>query len=100
MTMPEYVEVAVVGAGPTGLALGCVLQQAGVDVLVADRTPLGTNESPAAVVHARTMEVLDDVDVTRRMLAEGVVVPVFTLRTGRRRLARIEFSGLPTAFPY
>jgi 2-polyprenyl-6-methoxyphenol hydroxylase-like FAD-dependent oxidoreductase len=100
MTMPEHVEVAVVGAGPTGLALGCVLQQAGVNVLLADQAILGTNESRAAVVHARTLEVLDGLDVTRRMLAEGVVVPTFSLRNGSRRLARIDFSGLPTPYPY
>jgi 2-polyprenyl-6-methoxyphenol hydroxylase-like FAD-dependent oxidoreductase len=100
MTMPEYVDVAVVGAGPTGLALGCVLQQAGVDVLLADKAAAGTNESRAAVVHARTLEVLDEIDVTRRMVAEGVMVPVFTLRNGHRRLARIDFAGLPTPYPY
>jgi 2-polyprenyl-6-methoxyphenol hydroxylase-like FAD-dependent oxidoreductase len=98
--MPEHVEVAVVGAGPTGLALGCVLQQAGVDVQLVDRADLGTNESRAAVVHARTLEVLAELDVTRRMVAEGVVVPEFTLRSGARCLARIDFSGLPTAYPY
>jgi 2-polyprenyl-6-methoxyphenol hydroxylase-like FAD-dependent oxidoreductase len=100
MTMPEHVEVAVVGAGPTGLALGCALQQSGVDVLLADKAALGTNESRAAVVHARTLEVLDEIDVTRRLVAEGVVVPVFSLRNGARRLARIDFSRLPTRYPY
>jgi 2-polyprenyl-6-methoxyphenol hydroxylase-like FAD-dependent oxidoreductase len=96
MTMPEHVEVAVVGAGPTGLALGCALQQSGVDVLLVDKAAQGTNESRAAVVHARTLEVLDEIDVTRRLVTEGVVVPVFSLRNGARRLARIDFSGLPT----
>ena len=100
MTVPEQVEVAVVGAGPTGLTLGCVLRQAGVDVLVADRAAVGTKESRAAVVHARTLEALDDIDVTRRMVAEGGQVPVFTLRSGTRRLARIDFAGLPTRYPY
>ncbi len=100
MTMPEQVEVAVVGAGPTGLALGCVLQQAGVHVLLADKATLGTTESRAAVIHARTLEVLDELDVSARMVAEGVVVPVFTVRNGARQLARIDFSGLPTQYPY
>ena len=100
MKMPTQVEVAVVGAGPTGLALGCVLRQAGVDALIVDKAPLGTNESRAAVLHARTLEVLEDLDLTPRLLAEGIVVPVFTLRSGRRRLVRLDFSGLPTAHPY
>jgi 2-polyprenyl-6-methoxyphenol hydroxylase-like FAD-dependent oxidoreductase len=65
-----------------------------------DRDAAGVNTSRAAVVHARTLEVLDDLDVTPRMLKEGCVVPVFTVRDRTRRLARLDFSGLPTAHPY
>jgi 2-polyprenyl-6-methoxyphenol hydroxylase-like FAD-dependent oxidoreductase len=100
VNIPEQVEVVVVGAGPTGLALGCVLRRSDVDVLVVDRAALGTNESRAAVVHARTLEVLEELDVTARMVAEGLRVPVFAVRNGRRRLAGIEFAGLPTPYPY
>jgi len=96
----ERVEVVVVGAGPTGLTLGCALRQAGIDVLVVDGAAEGANSSRAAVVHARTLEVLEQLDVTPRLLAEGCVVPVFTVRTGRRVLARIDFGGLPTPYPF
>lgn len=98
--LPKQVQVVVVGAGPTGLALACTLRQSGVDVLVVDRAKEGTNTSRAAVVHARTLEVLDELDVSRRMIAEGLVVPVFTIRDRARTLARIDFSGLPTPYPY
>jgi 2-polyprenyl-6-methoxyphenol hydroxylase-like FAD-dependent oxidoreductase len=96
--LPQQVHVAVVGAGPTGLTLGCTLQQAGLDVLVVDQAPEGTNDSRAAVVHARTLEILEPLDVTRRMLTEGRVVPMFTVRDRRRVLARIDFAGLPSRY--
>jgi len=98
--MEEQVEVVVVGAGPTGLTLGCALRQAGVDVLIVDAAAEGANTSRAAVLHARTLEVLEPLDVTPRLLAEGCVVPVFTVRTGARVLARVDFAGLPTPYPY
>jgi 2-polyprenyl-6-methoxyphenol hydroxylase-like FAD-dependent oxidoreductase len=98
--MRRTVDVLVVGAGPTGLATACALRQAGVEALAVDRDASGVNTSRAAVVHARTLEVLDDLDVTRRMLKEGCVVPVFTVRDRTRRLARLDFTGLPTAHPY
>lgn len=89
-----------VGAGPTGLTLGCRLQASGVDAVVLDQAAAGANTSRAAVVHARTLEVLDPLMVTRRLLAEGCVVPVFTIRDRERVLARLDFGGLPTAYPY
>lgn len=96
----ERVEVVVVGAGPTGLTLGCTLRQAGIDVLVVDSAAEGTNTSRAAVVHARTLEVLEQLNVTPRLLAEGCVVPLFTVRAGARVLARVDFGRLATPYPY
>src|SRR3954471_24063843 len=98
--MARTVDVLVVGAGPTGLAAACTLRRAGVNVLTVDRQAAGANTSRAAVVHARTLEVLGELDVTRRLVAEGCVVPVFTVRDRTHLLARLDFSGLPTAHPY
>jgi 2-polyprenyl-6-methoxyphenol hydroxylase-like FAD-dependent oxidoreductase len=100
MTLPDTAQVAVVGAGPTGLAAACRLQGAGVDVVVLDQAAHGADTSRAAVVHARTLEVLEDVGMTSRLVAEGCVVPVFTLRDRSRVIARLDFAGLPTAYPY
>jgi 2-polyprenyl-6-methoxyphenol hydroxylase-like FAD-dependent oxidoreductase len=98
--LPQKVEVVVVGAGPTGLALACTLRRAGVDVLVLEQAADGAGTSRAAVVHARTLEVLEQIDVSRRMVAAGRVVPIFTVRSGARTLMRIDFGRLPTAYPY
>jgi 2-polyprenyl-6-methoxyphenol hydroxylase-like FAD-dependent oxidoreductase len=98
--LPQNVDVVVVGAGPSGLALACTLRQAGVDVLVLEKSAEGTSTSRAAVVHARTLEALEQLDVSRRLVAEGRVVPIFTIRSGARVLMRIDFGDLPTAYPY
>jgi 2-polyprenyl-6-methoxyphenol hydroxylase-like FAD-dependent oxidoreductase len=100
MTASAHVQVAVVGAGPTGLALATVLRAARVDAVVLDQAAAGANTSRAAVVHARTLEVLEQLDVTPRLLAEGCTVPVFTIRDRTRVLARLDFADLPTAYPY
>ena len=100
MNIPDQVPVAVVGAGPTGLTLACTLRQAGVDVLILDKAAEGATTSRAAVVHARTLEVLEEIDASRRMLADGITVPVCSLRDRDHILARIDFSTLPTAYPY
>jgi 2-polyprenyl-6-methoxyphenol hydroxylase-like FAD-dependent oxidoreductase len=93
-------DVLVVGAGPSGLALAASLVNKGVATTVVDRQAAGANTSRAAVVNARTLEVLDDLDVSRRLVKEGVQAPRFTIRDGRRTLIPVDFSTLPTDYPY
>ncbi len=92
--------VLVVGAGPVGLTLALRLAAAGVPHLVVDRAAAPARFSRAAVVHARTLEVLDDLGVAGTLVERGVVVPNFAVRDRDRTLLRIDFRGLPTRFPY
>ncbi|ORW96749.1 pentachlorophenol monooxygenase [Mycobacterium sp. IEC1808] len=93
-------DVLVVGAGPTGLALGASLTAKGVRAVVVDALAEGQNTTRAAVVNARTLEVLEELDVARRMVKAGLIAPRFTMRAGRRILIPVDFSALPTKYPY
>src|SRR5512143_419174 len=97
---PRTTDVVIVGAGPTGLALAAVLSKEGVPFALVDRLAEGANTSRAAVVHARTLEVLEELGVTDRLRAAGHVVPRFTLRDRDHVLATIRFDRLPTRYPY
>ena len=90
----------IVGAGPTGLSLACVLAAEGISFVLVDQLAEGANTSRAAVVHARTLEVLEELKVTDRLRAEGHVVPRFTFRDRDQVLATILFDQLPTRYPY
>src|SRR5947209_12403154 len=93
-------DVLVVGAGPTGLALGAALSAKGIRAVVVDALAEGQNTTRAAVVNARTLEVLEGLDVARRMVKAGLIAPRFTMRAGRRILIPVDFSALPTEYPY
>lgn len=93
-------DVLVVGAGPTGLTLAASLLRRDAKVVIIDRLTAGTNTSRAAAVNARTLEVLEDIDVSRRMVKSGLIAPRFTMREGARTLMAIDFSVLPTNYPY
>jgi 2-polyprenyl-6-methoxyphenol hydroxylase-like FAD-dependent oxidoreductase len=93
-------DVLVVGAGPTGLTVAASLVQRGIAAVVVDRQAAGANTSRAGVVNARSLEVLEGLDVARRLVKEGIEAPVFTIRDRQRTLIQIDFSGLPTAYPY
>ncbi|MFE1901843.1 FAD-dependent oxidoreductase [Streptomyces yangpuensis] len=104
LPLPARTEVAIVGAGPTGLALAVTLAEAGIDFVLLDRQAEGANTSRAAVVHARTLEVLDELDpsgaLTADLVGRGVPVSRFRIRDGARPLAAVDFDRLPTAHPY
>ncbi|HEY2503662.1 MAG TPA: FAD-dependent oxidoreductase [Mycobacterium sp.] len=93
-------DVLVVGAGPTGLTVAASLIAHGARVVLVDKLPEGQNTSRAAAVNARTLEVLEDLDVARRMVKAGLIAPRFTMREGRRILTPVDFSDLPTKHPY
>ena len=98
--VPEEVEVAVVGAGPTGLTMATMLSAYGVHTVVLDRATEPAGHSRAAVVHARTMETLEPLGIVDELLRRGVVVSHFGVRDRDRRLLAVHFDGLPTAHPY
>ncbi|MGW4985840.1 FAD-dependent oxidoreductase, partial [Streptomyces mirabilis] len=98
--LPARTEVAIVGAGPAGLALAVTLAASGIDFVVLDRLAEGANTSRAAVVHARTLEVLDELGASEELIARGIQVTRFAVRDGSRRLLTVPFDKLPTAHPY
>jgi len=98
--LPRTTEVLIVGAGPVGLTLAASLQARGVDVVLLDKAAEVANTSRAAVIHARTLEVLHSIDVSDELVRRGVIVPRFTVRDRDRALLTIDFDGLPTPHPY
>src|SRR5579885_2535208 len=63
--------VVVVGAGPTGLMLGCELGLAGVPTVLVDAEPERPGLSRAGGVTPRTAEVLDLRGLLRPLLDEA-----------------------------
>ncbi|TYB44703.1 FAD-dependent monooxygenase [Actinomadura chibensis] len=98
--LPATTDVLIVGAGPVGLTLAAALTARGADAVLLDRRAEGANTSRAAVVHARTLEVLEDIGVSDELVGRGVIVPRFTVRDGDRALLTVDFDGLPTRYPY
>ncbi|HEY6511213.1 MAG TPA: FAD-dependent oxidoreductase [Burkholderiaceae bacterium] len=99
--MPGFdTDVLIVGAGPTGLTLAAALAARGVPTQVIDRQAAGDNTSRAAVVHARTLEVLEPLGVTSALVAQGLQAQRFTIRDRDRVLMPVAFDRLPTRYPY
>jgi p-hydroxybenzoate 3-monooxygenase len=89
------VQVAIIGAGPSGLLLGALLNKVGVDAVILEaRSPeyvLGRIR--AGVLEQVTVDLLDGVGVGERMHSEGLVHGGFDLAFGGGH-HRIDMHGL------
>lgn len=93
-------DVLIVGAGPAGLALRLALERLGIAAVQVDKHAAGLNTSRAAVIHARTLEVLEPCGVVAALLAKGIAVPDFRVRDRNRVLLHIGFGDLPSRYHY
>ena len=97
---PHTTDVLIIGAGPVGLAAAVTLRRRGANVRIVDAAEHGASTSRAAVIHARTLEVLASIDLAAPIVDEGVIVPDFTVRDGARKLAHLDFRSLETPYPF
>jgi 2-polyprenyl-6-methoxyphenol hydroxylase-like FAD-dependent oxidoreductase len=98
--LPEHTDILVVGAGPAGLTLAVSLAQQGREVTIVDAQVESDHTSRAAVVHARTLEVLEPLGVAKPLVERGIPLERFAIRDRDRLLLSIPFDALPTAYPF
>ena len=100
MTLPDSTDVLVAGAGPTGLVVANALCHHGITPVIVDADPQVAHTSRAAVVHARTLEVLEPLGVTGALLERGVRVQTFRVRDRDRVLVEVGFADLPSRYNF
>ncbi|MBT2511275.1 FAD-dependent monooxygenase [Streptomyces sp. ISL-98] len=102
MAASESLDVLVVGAGPTGLALAAQLQAYGVRFRIVDRHLDRAQESRALAIQPRTLEALSPYGVTDELVARGN--PAVQLRMhlpGRTvRLPLFDIGVTDTPYPF
>ncbi|PWW24216.1 2-polyprenyl-6-methoxyphenol hydroxylase-like FAD-dependent oxidoreductase [Geodermatophilus normandii] len=93
--MGTSTDVLVVGAGPTGLTLGCDLLRRGVDCRVVDRAPTHHTRSRGKGLQPRTLEVFDDLGIAGAVLAAGRTHHRLRLYSGGRLALDLDLPARP-----
>lgn len=91
-------DVLIVGAGPTGLALATMLLRSGITPVIVDKLATGQNTSRAAVIHAHTLEVLEQIGVTEQLVRAGLRLDQFSIRDRDHVMVRLGFDTLPSPY--
>jgi len=96
-------DVLIIGAGPTGLALACQLLKYKIDFQILDIKDGITTLSKAMVVHARSMEVFDEMGLAETFESEGQPMKNINIMSSGEIAERLQLNkfgmGL-TKFPY
>ena len=96
-------DVLIVGAGPTGLSLACQLTRYGVDFVIVERNEGVTPHSKALGVHARTLEIYEQLGLAERATAQGAVAGKVRMLEGGEVLGEVDLSNVGeglSPYPY
>jgi 3-(3-hydroxy-phenyl)propionate hydroxylase len=94
--------VLVVGAGPVGMIAALSLNRQGIPVTVIEQEPGPVRDQRAASLHPPTLEMLDALGVTPRILPLGLVSPKYRFhdRISRTVVAEFDLSLLADEFRF
>jgi 2-polyprenyl-6-methoxyphenol hydroxylase-like FAD-dependent oxidoreductase len=101
--MAPSLDVLIVGAGSTGLALAAQLERFGTRFRIIDRSLDRGRESRALAVQARTLELLDSVGLGQSLAARGRTSSRVVLHAGARTVGKVQLGDIgarDTRFPF
>jgi 2-polyprenyl-6-methoxyphenol hydroxylase-like FAD-dependent oxidoreductase len=98
----DVLDVLVVGAGPTGLALAAQLRAFGVRFRLVDRLVDRGHESRALAIQPRTLEVLAPFGVTEELVQRGNPAVRVRMHVGHRvvPITLFDIGIADTAYPF
>lgn len=92
--------VLVVGAGPAGLLTAAELQRRGVDCLLIDAHERPLDWDRATVVHPRSLEILDTLDLSEPLLSAGVKQRRACIHSDGAVLGEIDLAQCGSRYPF
>ena len=96
-------EVLITGAGPTGLMMACQLAMRNVPFRIIDRNEDHTTQSRALAIHARTLEIFEQMRIAREAIQRGKIAKGINLFVNGKRRLRFNLNNIGegfTQFPF
>jgi 2-polyprenyl-6-methoxyphenol hydroxylase-like FAD-dependent oxidoreductase len=96
-------DVIIVGAGPTGLSLACQFIRYEVDFVVVEKNEGVTPYSKALGVHARTLEIYEQLELAEEAVRRGAIAGRVRMLEGGEIVGEVDLSNIGqglSAFPF
>ncbi len=78
--MSNDTQVVIVGAGPVGCVVALILARAGVAVRLLEAEPKLVQDMRGSTFHPPTLDMLDELGITPKLIEQGRVTPTFQYR--------------------
>jgi 3-(3-hydroxy-phenyl)propionate hydroxylase len=88
----KQARVVIVGAGPVGMVCALALNRSGIAVTVLEQEPAPVEDQRAATIHPSTLEMLDALAVTRKILPLGMISTTYRFHDRVNRTVVAEFD--------
>src|ERR1044072_956003 len=89
-----HTDVIIVGAGPTGLSLACQLIRYGIDFVVVEKNEGVTPYSKALGVHARTLEIYEQLELAPEAVKRGTIAGKVRMLEGGNVVGEVNLSNI------
>jgi 2-polyprenyl-6-methoxyphenol hydroxylase-like FAD-dependent oxidoreductase len=86
-------EVVIIGAGPTGLMMACQLALFNIRFRIIDLKKSPSSYSGAMVIHARTMEVFQQMGLAETFLKQGTVINGLSVYFNGKKSSHLNLAG-------
>jgi 3-(3-hydroxy-phenyl)propionate hydroxylase len=102
MSASNSARVIIAGAGPVGMTCALALNRAGIAVTVFEQEPSPPVEQRAATIHPSTLQLLDDLGITARIIPLGMVSTAYRFhdRVTNEVVAEFNLDLMRDEFPY
>ncbi len=96
-------DVIIIGAGPTGLSLACQLVRYGIDFVIIEKNESVTPYSKAIGVHARTLEIYEQIGLAQKAVEQGAIAGKVRLLAGGEVRGELDLADIGeglSPYPY
>ncbi|MFD2706672.1 FAD-dependent monooxygenase [Salibacterium lacus] len=96
-------QVLIAGAGPTGLAMALALEKHGISFRIIDQSSGPGKESRAMAVHARSLELYQQLGAARLLIQNGYPLPQLQIYREKQQRAAMDFHEMGrglSPYPY